>query len=74
MSGLTQDFYSQVEELRSRLESEGLELDTHVLYTLVAQDEFSGTADEILAKYKNTKINWEITTEEKELVKNAEVA
>lgn len=66
-------FNNRLEELQSML-PEGEELDMHVVYTLIASDQFSGTADEILAKYKNTKINWEITTEEKELVKNAEVA
>ena len=67
MSSYTQDFYDKVEELRSRLESEGLELDTHVLYTLVASDQFSGTADEIYNKYNDAKLNWEIILNQQNL-------
>lgn len=65
-------FDQQVEELRSRLESEGLELDTHVLYTIVASDQFSGTADEILAKYKDAQINWKITLDNQDLERHIE--
>ena len=42
----TDNFDSKVEELRKRLAAEGRELDTHVLYTIVAQDQFSGKAKE----------------------------
>ena len=69
-TGIGTQFYSQVEDLRSKLAEEGIELDTHVLYTLVAQDEFSGTADQILEKYKDEKFFWEIILENQEFEKD----
>ena len=67
MKGRTGLFDAQVEELRSRLADEGLQLDTHVLYTLVASDQFSGTADEIYDKYKDVEFEWKITLENQDL-------
>lgn len=63
-------FDMMVAKLRSDLAEEGIELDTHVLYTLVAQDEFSGTADQILEKYKDNKFFWEIILENQEFEKD----
>ena len=63
-------FDKQVEQLRTDLAAEGLELDTHVLYTLVASDQFSGTAEEILAKYKDIAIPWKLTLENEQFEKD----
>jgi len=65
-------FDTRVEELRSRLASEGKELDTHVLYTIIAQDQFSGDADAIYNAYNNAELNWSITLENEKLEKDIE--
>ena len=67
-------FNSQVDELRSRLAAEGKELDYHVLYTLVASDQFSGTAEEIYENYNDAEIKWQITVDEKNALRDIAVA
>lgn len=68
----TPSFDAQIEELRSRLASEGKELDTHVLYTIIAQDQFSDDADAIYNAYNNAELNWSITLEKEKLEKDIE--
>ena len=65
-------FDTRVEELRSRLAAEGKELDTHVLYTIIAQDQFSGDAEAIYNAYNNAELNWSITLEKEKLEKDIE--
>ena len=67
-------FDAQVEELRSRLAVEGKELDTHVLYTLVASDQFSGTAEEIYNKYNDAEVTYHVKVEYKQAERDLEIA
>ena len=72
--GLAPIFDAQVEELRSRLAAEGKELDTHVLYTLIASDQFSGTADEIYNAYNDAEVQWHLIADNTELEKQVQRA
>jgi len=67
-------FNSQVDELRSRLAEEGKELDYHVLYTLVASDQFSGTAEEIYNKYNDAEVTYHVKAEYKQAERDLEIA
>ena len=66
------EFNRKVEQLRSDLADRGKELDTHVLYTIVAQDQFSGDAEAIYNAYNNAELNWSITLEKEKLEKDIE--
>jgi len=74
IKGQKQFLDAQVEELRSRLAAEGKELDTHVLYTLIASDQFSGTAEEIYNKYNDAEVTYHVKAEYKQAERDLEIA
>lgn len=72
MKGRTGLYDTRVESLRQRLASEGRELDTHVLYTIIAQDQFSGDADAIYNAYNDAEVHWKITLDNQNIEKDIE--
>lgn len=72
MKGRTGLYDTRVESLRQRLASEGRELDTHVLYTIIAQDQFSGDAEAIYNAYNDAEVHWKITLENQNIEKDIE--
>ena len=58
-----EEYDQRVAELEANLAAEGQEINMNVVAALVATDQFSGTADEILAKYKDMEVPFKIVAE-----------
>lgn len=65
--GLEQSYESNFATLQAALAERGEEINWNVVATLVAQDKFSGDADQILQAYDGEIITWEITADTKRI-------
>lgn len=53
-------FNETYKTLSDRLTAEGLEVDNRVIWELIMEDEFTGSAQEVYNKYKDRIMNWKV--------------
>lgn len=53
-------FDTQIQRLQEQLAAEGEQMDLTVVYTMIASDQFSGTAEKIKSNYDHTKITYDL--------------